>query len=139
MNTGKLTTIVVVSINPMELCASVLTVDECAVSPGITLARVCAVVADIAVLVVTWRYMRPTLAMPHASQVDLPRANGNAIGSLASVLVQDGALMLSRCVSAKPSQLRVVQARSTLCELHRPTQHSSAVSLLVCHLWCDSS
>ncbi|KAL1949139.1 hypothetical protein VTO73DRAFT_10945 [Trametes versicolor] len=70
----------------------ILAADECAVSPGITLARVCAVVADIAVLVVTWRYMRPAIVIPGASQVDLPRANGNAIGSLANVLVKDGTI-----------------------------------------------
>ncbi|EIW55134.1 uncharacterized protein TRAVEDRAFT_130387, partial [Trametes versicolor FP-101664 SS1] len=104
----KLTTMIAVRTISSKFYVPILAADECAVSPGITLARVCAVVADIAVLVVTWRYMRPAIVIPGASQVDLPRANGNAIGSLANVLVKDGALILSRCVSANPAQLRAV-------------------------------
>lgn len=107
-NTVKLTTLIAVCTISSKFYVPMPDADACAVSPGITLARVCAVVDDIAVLVVTWRYMRPAIVIPGASQVDLPRANGNAIGSLANVLVQDGALILSCCVSAKPAQLRAV-------------------------------
>lgn len=56
--------------------------------------------ADLAVLVVTWKYMRP-IATPQALPTDIPRANGNMLGRMSTVVVKDGA-SLSRyriCIS----------------------------------------